>query len=139
MNLNINNYNFQLEYFNDMRVLFESIKNHNFSNESFIKCKELEIKNKELSKRIKDFIKLINLMMVNIFLKIVWKKKEEHCNKLIEKYDYIKSYRDSLIEENNNFKQNIIKINRNTKFNFRLLFIFILFLIFTNCLFLYLF
>ena len=40
-----------------MRVLFESIKNHNFSNESFIKCKELEVKNKELSKRIKDFDK----------------------------------------------------------------------------------
>ena len=44
-----------------------------------------------------------------------------------------------MIEENNNFKQSIIKTNRNTKFNFRLLLIFILFLIFTNCLFLYLF
>ena len=140
MNLNINNYNFQLEYFNDMRVLFESIKNHNFSNESFIKCKELEVKNKELSKRIKDFDKTNKFNDGKlIFLKNSLEKKEQHCNKLIEKYDYIKSYRDSLIEENNNFKQSIIKTNRNTKFNFRLLLIFILFLIFTNCLFLYLF
>ena len=55
LNLQNNSYKFQLEYFDGMRILFESIKNHKFNSDYFKKCDELTKKNND------DKLKLQNL------------------------------------------------------------------------------
>ena len=140
MKLNVSNYNFQLEYFNDMRILFESLKNHKFNNEYFVKCKDLELKNNKLNLSIKDYEKkkLLDDGKI-VFLKNNLESKVDQCNKLIEKYDNILDKNKFLFENNNKLIKNYSRIQKHYKFKIKMLFIFICFLIVINTLLFYLF
>ena len=133
MNLLINSYNFQLEYFNGMRILFESLKNHKFNIDYFNECNQLKNEKDKLTAKICELKEKSDFNNGKLlFFKNSLDKKELHCNKLINKIGDLSEENVFLNKRNEELLNKVKQINKSYKFRFRFQFIVLLLLMILN-------
>ena len=133
MNLLINSYNFQLEYFNGMRILFESLKNHKFNIDYFNECNQLKNEKDKLTAKICELKEKSDFNNGKLlFFKNSLDKKELHCNKLIDKIGDLSEENVFLNKRNEELLNKVKQINKSYKFRFRFQFIVLLLLMILN-------